>query len=274
MKLCYNTNGLRSISVIQAVKELKKAGYEGVELALHKEQLNPFTVKKSILDEIKDLIAETKIVPVIIATGCDNLLSNERFEPSLITSNGEGRNKRIELIKRTVDIAKYLGFPALNLASGIVREDNNPENAKENLMNGLMECLNYDKDFIIALEPEPNMFIEKTTEAIEIIEEINMPNLKLNLDLGHVYCCEEDYLEKVEKSIKHTYHMHIEDIKNRIHFHEIPGTGEIDFDSFFSICAESGYSGYFSVELYNHNDVWEQALDESKMFISNKLVTL
>lgn len=35
----------------------------------------------------------------------------------------------------------------------------------------------------------------------------------LNLDIGHVYCCEENPILFIRKSIPYTRHIHIEDIK-------------------------------------------------------------
>lgn len=271
MKLCYNSNGLRSISLLQAIEEVSKAGYQGIELSLHDNHFHPFITTEDYILEIKNAIESNNIEPVIIATGCDNLLSKDRFEPSLITQDKTGRETRIDLLFKTIGIAKILGCPAINFASGFLKNDNSPKTAKSNLIEGIKRCLEYSNDIILAIEPEPDMFIQTSDEAIEIIKEINHPNFKLNLDIGHVYCCEDQYLEKIEKALDYTYHIHIEDIKNKIHHHEIPGTGDIDFDSIISSCHKKAYQGFLSVELYHHSDVWQKALSESKEFILKKI---
>ena len=65
-----------------------------------------------------------------------------------------------------------------------------------------------------------------------------------------------------------TRHMHIEDIKGRVHHHEIPGEGDIDFDRVFSILHKANYAHYISVELHHHNDRWQSALSESLAFLN------
>jgi sugar phosphate isomerase/epimerase len=108
------------------------------------------------------------------------------------------------------------------------------------------------------------MLIETTSQAIALIKEVDSPNLRLNLDIGHVQCCEDNLLDSIAQAIPYTRHAHVEDIKGKIHHHEIPGEGDIDFRSVFQTLKESGYQHYLSVELYHHADVWERALSQSR----------
>lgn len=272
--LSYNTNGLRNMPIELAIKEVAKAGYDGIELSLHKNHLHPFTITQAQLDSIQYCIVESKIKVVDLATGCDNLLSDERFEPSLITPSEKGRRTRLELIKSSIEIAQYLEIPVVNFASGYKKDGLSVKTARNYLIEGIHECLGDAGNVVLAIEPEPDMFVQTTTEAISIIEEINSEKFKLNLDVGHVYCCEDDYLKKIEKSLPYTCHIHVEDIKNRIHHHEIPGTGEIDFKTIIELCIRNHYSKFLSVELYHHVDVWEQALKESRDYMLKIMQTI
>jgi sugar phosphate isomerase/epimerase len=74
---------------------------------------------------------------------------------------------------------------------------------------------------------------------------------------------EDDFLDAVRRSVPYTRHIHIEDIKQRVHFHLIPGEGDIDFASVFQILADEGYSHWVSVELYPHADRWQESLSRS-----------
>ena len=60
-------------------------------------------------------------------------------------------------------------------------------------------------------------------------------------------------------------------LTGKVHFHEIPGKGEIDFRECFSILIDNGYRGYGSVELYHHVDRWQEALSESLSYLSSQL---
>ena len=42
------------------------------------------------------------------------------------------------------------------------------------------------------VEPEPGLLIQHSHECIEFLTRVNHPNLKMNCDLGHFYCVDED----------------------------------------------------------------------------------
>ena len=268
-KLAYNANGLRNMNVIDAIKKVSTYQYDGIELSLHKSHLDPFNVTIDELKAIKVALQEYNLLASDIATGAADLLSDDEYEPSLINSNQEGRKKRIECIKKSIAIAEYLGINIVNISSGFKKEDISDEEAMEYLIVGIKECLQASNDIILAIEPEPGMFIGTTDSAIELIKRIGSDRLRLNLDIGHVVCCEEDYLQKIKSAIKYTVHIHIEDIKNRVHYHLIPGEGDIDLSSVLSLLKEEDYNGFVSVELYHHADVCDKALQNSYMFLKS-----
>ncbi|MCX7923167.1 MAG: sugar phosphate isomerase/epimerase [Clostridia bacterium] len=267
IKFSYNGNGLRNISIEDAIRNVALNGYDGIELSLLKNQLFPFTVNDKQLNSIKNVAADSGIKIACLATGGSDLLSDIPYEPSLITPDKEGRKKRIELLKRSIEIAKYLGSPVMNFASGFKNKEMAADDARKYFIEGVQILLDDCKELILAVEPEPDMFIGTTEAAISAIEEVNSPYFKLNLDIGHVYCSEDEYLNKIEKALDYTVHCHIEDIKNRIHHHQIPGTADIDFSSVFKILKAKGYNNFVSVELFHHADVWQQALSESIKYL-------
>ncbi|NJO92467.1 MAG: sugar phosphate isomerase/epimerase [Chloroflexia bacterium] len=274
IKLCYNTNGLRSMPLFNALDAVKEHGFEGVELSLHGSHLHPFNANADEIKSIKTKLEKTGLFPACIATGCDNLLSDVRFEPSLINFESDGRELRIKLLDKTISIAKELGFRIVNFASGFKDARATSKESNKYLVEGISRLLERHPDIILAIEPEPDMFIGTTTDAISLIDTIRHPNFKLNLDIGHVYCCEETILENIEKSIPYTVHTHIEDIKNHIHHHQIPGDGDIDFHKVLKLFVEAGYNGYISVELYHHADVWQDALSRSHRELTKVLADL
>jgi sugar phosphate isomerase/epimerase len=267
LKYSYNTNGLRNMSLIKAIEEIKHYGYGGVEISLHKTHLHPFNIKDGEVELIKKVLGENCITATNVATGCADLLSDKPYEPSIICSDKKGRETRLRLMTRTMEIASYLGIPVVTFATGFKSEDISDEKAYEYLQEGISHCLGKVKNVILALEPEPGMFIQKSTEAIRLIKEMGDDRLALNLDIGHVYCCEDEPVNAIEKSIMYDRHIHIEDIKDRIHYHQIPGEGDIDFQTIIGKLLRLDYRYYISVELYHHAEVWMQALSRSLKYL-------
>ncbi len=272
LKYCYNTNGLRTMPAQDAIRAVAYAGYEGVEISLHKVHLDPMNYVPTDIIAMGAAIRETGITPACLATGCADLLSEDPYEPCLISPSESAREQRVELIERCVPIAEELNIPVINFASGLIKPSVSHENAWAFLIKHCKQLLQHTStsDVIFAIEPEPDMFIETTTQAISLLDEINDPRMRLNLDVGHVYCCQDDFFSAVEAALPYTVHIHIEDIHNRVHHHEIPGTGDIDFPRLLRLIEKSGYTGYVSVELYHHAKMYQQALTQSLSYLQKQ----
>nr|VFJ46084.1 MAG: Sugar phosphate isomerase/epimerase [Candidatus Kentron sp. DK] len=261
--LSYNANGLRNMSTVSAVNVVAAAGYDGIEIALHAAHLHPHTATDTELRQVIEALDTTGLVPACLATGADDLLSDQRFEPSLISPDPAGRRQRIDVLKRAMEIALALGAPVLGFASGPLRPELSRDLAWGHLVAGVRECLDSANGLLLAIEPEPGFLVSTTVDAISLIEEVGSPGLVMNMDIGHVYVTEDDFTDAVARGARYSRHIHIEDIKNRVHSHEVPGDGDIPFSEVFRILRKEAYDGYLSVELYNKTD-WRDALTRSR----------
>ena len=278
-RLSFNTNGLLNLSLERAIEEVSKAGYEGIEISLDSAHLHPYDVTKERLRELKELIARLEIEPVSLASGGLFLLSDVPQEPSLISADAEGRKKRIDYICASLEIANYLSLPVLNFTSGILNRDFEHDNvsaeeARQMLIEGVRVCLKNAGDVIMAIEPEATLhshFIETTSQAIPIIQEINSPQFRLTIDIAHVKAFESDLLRCTAEALPYTRHIQIADTKGRVHYHDIPGEGDIDFPALFEVLREGGYEHYLSLELYWHTYDWERALYQSREHLLEKM---
>ena len=275
--LSYNTNGLVNLSLERAIEEVSKAGYEGIEISLHPNHLLPFDVCRERLDQLKDLFAKLGVKPVSLATGHIHLLGDVAFEPSLISPDEQGRRKRIELMKAALDIANYLSIPCVNFVSGIRQEGVMEEEAAQMLQEGVRACLKDAGQATLVIEPDPlieplpPMFIHTVSQAISVIKQVNSPQFKLNLEIAHLECVEGDVSKHAATALPYTRHIHIADIKGRVHHHEIPGEGDIDFRALFQVLKKGNYAHYLSVELYWHIDDWERALYQAREYLLEQM---
>jgi len=264
-RLSYNANGLRTLGIREAVREVSKAGYDGIELSLSPHHIDVFSITRPEAEQLGSFIRDCGISACCLATGYDTLLSSERFEPSLIHPTKSGRQSRLDVLSRSIDLAVWLGVPVINFGSGFLKPDVTAPVAWEYLLDGVSHCLDHAAGAVtLAIEPEPGFFIETNRQAAELIRQAGSANFRLNQDIGHANVCEDDYLTSIAEALPITAHMHIEDIRNRVHRHEIPGDGDIDFTAISRILTEGGYEGFVSVELYNHADVYETALRRSR----------
>jgi sugar phosphate isomerase/epimerase len=268
LKISYNANGLRGIPLAEAIGEVAAAGYDGIELSLHPNHLDPFALTPRDLGAIGARLRDSGLEPACLATGADNLLSNIPFEPSLIHPDPAGRSRRIDLIKRSIDLARRLGITVVNFASGILREGISRVAAWGQLVEGIRECLERcGDDVLLAIEPEVGFLVEANVQALTLLSVVSDPRLRINQDVGHENVYEARYLDSIRLALPSTRHMHVEDIKARRHYHEIPGEGDIDFPALIRALLAQSYPHYISVELYNHADVYKDALRKSLAYL-------
>jgi sugar phosphate isomerase/epimerase len=267
MKYSFNSTTLRNMDLFEALAQIQASGYDGVELMLNESHLHPLRAAPARVAEIKDFCSALGLPIVCVSAGGDRLLSDLPYRPSLIEPDEKGRRERIELLKRSVEITRTLGAPVLNFNSGMLPDGLSPAAARDLLVQGIGELLAMKAELVLVMEPEPNFFIGSTADALALIEEIGDSTFRLNLDIGHVNCSEDDCYGAIERALPFTRHIHIEDIKQRVHDHEIPGEGDIDFRRVFSLLKGANYSYYVSVELHHHDGVWQRALGESLAYL-------
>jgi sugar phosphate isomerase/epimerase len=98
----------------------------------------------------------------------------------------------------------------------------------------LFEALNrYESDYPHTLE-----------QAVEIIERMHAPNLRLLADTYHMNIEEADMHESLRRASAHLGHVHLVD-SNR----QAPGHGHCDLRGVVQTLAEIGYKGYLSFEV-------------------------
>jgi hydroxypyruvate isomerase len=265
IRLAYNANGLRKLPLERAIQEVADAGYQGIELSLHPNHIDPFDFTPADARRVRTVLDRAGVEACCLATGADNLLSEERFEPSLIHPTAEGRARRQDLLERSIRIAAWLGVPFINFATGKRKPEVDPEQARHWLTDAVVELVDkVDSDLVLAMEPEPEFYLETNAQVAGLVAKIDSPHFALAQDLGHCRVVEERYLESVAEHLPITGIIQVEDIKGRRHYHEIPGDGDIDFGAFLQILDRGDYDGYVSVELYNHVDNYTEALRRSR----------
>ncbi|EPH06169.1 hypothetical protein HMPREF1531_00818 [Propionibacterium sp. oral taxon 192 str. F0372] len=272
IQLAYNLNGLRSMPLNEACTRVADVGFAGVELSLHPSHLDPFSCRTRDLVELRRVAGDLGLKIPSLAAGADNLLSSQRFEPSLVSPSADGRRQRLELLRRAIVIAEELQIPNLNFATGILNPEISRSVAFEWLMEGLGQLLELSETVTLIMEPEPGFFLQRNAEVADLIEEIGHPRFRLAQDLGHTRVVDNDYLSSVREYLDVSPVIQVEDIKGRVHNHEIPGDGDIDWTAFADLLADAGWSGWLSVELYNQEDRLDDALRRSFEILQSVVV--
>lgn len=270
MKLSFSTNAFVRHSVFEAVERIASCGYDGVEILADNPHLYADTVTDSNLQRLRELVHRTGIhVANINANTAVGYYGRDfwepLFEPSLANPDPLKRAWRVSYSKKCIDLAVALGAPCVSLTSGRMVPGISPETSMVLLQDSLSEVLDYatEKEILVGIEYEPGLLVENSVELAALMESMGAPHLGANLDLGHSHVLGEDPDEVVARLAPRIFHIHLEDIRSRKHYHLIPGDGDMDFNAIFSALQRSSYEGFLTVELYTYPHQPEEAAERS-----------
>jgi len=273
MKLGYNTNGLASHRLEDAIELIAEIGYQSVAITVDHHALDPFSTQLAReIEKIRALLDRHRLISVV-ETGARFLLNpRHKHEPTLLSPDDDQRKIRIDFLKRCVDIAAELQAEAVSFFSGIQHAQIAREQGFQRLADGCRELIAHAerKNVKLAFEPEPGMFIETFGQFAQLLERIDAPHFGLTVDIGHVHCVEEGSIAGHLRSwTGRIFNVHIEDMCRGVHEHLRFGEGEIDFAPVLAALDEIGYTGPVNVELSRHSHMAPEVMRESFDFLSN-----
>ena len=272
MKTGFSTNAFTKFSLLETIEIISDVGYDGLEivadtphafLPLSNEKLKQI---KSSLENRKLLVSNIN-ANTVLGWNLENG-NDEKFEPSLSNKNETLRKWRVGYTKKAIEVAAELSAPSVCITSGI-KNTEIFENEMTQINKSLSEILEFAEknSILICMEYEPGLLIEKSYDVFEVSK--NFKNLGLNLDTCHVEVSNEDFSKVIHKFKDKIFHTHISDCKNSIHYHLIPGYGEIDFVKIYSNLKEINYDGFLTAELYTYAEKPREAASETFIFLNN-----
>lgn len=271
---------LRLYPLDLALKLIKEAGYDGVELwggqyhgyvwDLVEEQDGEFRLDRSRVQAIRQLCdhhglaiagytPEQLIYPI-------NILVDQvpPFDGSAL------REKSRRNLELCIDIAEELGTKRMALIAPmwqwIAEGDGYRRPTRKEVLSAAVSEVAHFVDYAAARDTtilfEPLVYhdsngIATFEEAAMIFDQIDSPNLQIMLDFGHIAvtakregCDPVDYLEAhLDRFGDRVGHIHVDDNNFETDAHLAPGTGSIDLQGMTDAVVASGYSGWMSVEL-------------------------
>ena len=257
MLLGYNTNGFAHHRLDDALSILAEVGCGSVALTLDHHALNPLEVDWQDQAERIRANLERLRLRCVVETGARFLLDPRRkHQPTLVSADAGQRERRVDFLRRAVDVARVLGADAVSFWSGTPLDDPGEEALWARLIEGCGQLCDHAtaQDVRLAFEPEPGMFVDTMPRYAEFRRRLGRAELGLTLDVGHLHCQGEtpiaDHLRTWREVL---WNVHIEDMRRGVHDHLMFGEGEIDFPPVLAALEEIGYTGGVHVELSRHS---------------------
>lgn len=254
LKLAYNTNGLQSHRLEDALDLLADAGYAGVSLTLDHMHLDPLTATPVEVARVARAL-RSRGLACGVETGARYLLDPKRkHRPTLVEADALGRARRLDALFRSVEVAAELGAGTLTLASG-PRDASVPEETAYAFLQDALERLHEkasEAKVVLALEPEPG-HLPATLAGWQRIR-ARVP-VALALDVTHlsVEAPEPSPAEAVRAFADDLAVVHLADCPRGVHDHRPLGEGDLDLGALLGALGEIGFPGLVSVELSRHS---------------------
>lgn len=266
-RLAFSTNAFKKTPLLDAIRTIGELGYAGCEIMADQPHFTPSELTSAEVERMADAIAAAglRVSNVNAFTGffaADGGPNGDTYHPTWLEDDAARRGVRIAHTLSSLRLAGAIGARTVSLQPGgpTIGTELSREEAGYRFAEGIKAVLPTARelDLVLAIEPEPGLYIQTTSEYRTWKKEFfgDLPEalrerVKMNFDVGHAFCVDEDPATVAREMAGEYAHVHLEDIADtRVHQHLVPGEGAIDFAALFNALEEVGYGGWVTVELY------------------------
>ena len=214
------------------IRAAKAAGLDGIEF---------WQWSNKDLDAVKAALDETELP-----------IAGILCEPIAKITDPDAHPLFLEGVRASLSAAIKLGAPVMIAQSG----DDRPGVPREAQHAALVRVLKEAADIIkgsgvvLALEPlndrvdHPGYYLTSTVEGLDIVDEVDRPEIKLLYDIYHSAMMGEHIEDVLEGRLDRVVHVHLADTQGRGE----PGSGTMDWQARLDWLADHGYSGFVGLE--------------------------
>ncbi len=197
--------------------------------------------------ELKAQLGQNRLTQVLFNLPAGKWEEGERG----IAANPERIEEFRAGVAKAVEYALALGVGRLNCMSGKRISGYDEDKQWSTLVGNVRYAATVLQEKGLRLMVEPinhfdihGFFLNRTEQALKLIDDVGMQNVFLQYDVYHAQREEGDLAATLRKHIDKIGHIQIADNPGR---HQ-PGTGEINFPFIFKEIDASGYRGYVGLE--------------------------
>ncbi len=154
-------------------------------------------------------------------------------------------------VERAIGYAQALGVPQLNCLAGKAPAGVDAATLRRTFVENLRHAAARlgDAGLRLLIEPInpfdiPGFYLNRTDQAIAILDEVGAPNAFVQYDIYHAQRVEGELAATLQKHLPRIAHVQLADNPGR----NEPGTGEINYPFLFAHLDRIGYTGWVGCE--------------------------
>lgn len=256
MTIALHTDLFRSYTLEKALGFISSAGFKAIELNAIPYWSPHVDFSKASEDELnraKEIIKQKEIEVIAISANTE-----------LAVLSKSERKRAVDYCKKAMRFGAGLGSPVIctYFSGNTLLSSSRQRNA---LRDSLLELAQVAEETgcKIAIEHHHGNFVNTTSQALDIIAELNLPQVGFLFCLPHIVTyCKEDWRWALKLSKDYIYHVHIADtpVSLQDHKHLLPNNGEVDIQGFVQALEDIGYKGSCALQIYSEDaDPFESA---------------
>ena len=269
LRFAYNTNGAANHRLDDALSLIADSGYDGVALTLDHHHHDPFATDWAAASERLAARLRRLKLHSVIETGARYLLDpRDKHEPTMVTADAAGRDRRVAFLQRAIDIAAILGSETISFWAGIPKPDVDYAQARQWLDDGLACVCDYaaTHSVDVSFEPEPGMLIETVAGYAALAE--RHPTLRLALDTGHCIVTQDiEPPEAVRRYAAQLGTVAVEDMRRGEHIHLPFGEGDMDIGAVLAALRDIDFDRLVCVELSRESPRAHAAIPQALAYL-------
>ena len=276
----YNTNGFAHHRPHEALAVLADLGYEGAAITPDVGPLDPLAPNGDAVEALRAAADQLGLI-LDLETGARFVLDPRRKHfPSLLEESADDRQRRVDYLLASLELAATLGARTLSLwagrapcgAKGDCPPGPDNEQRRELLWTRLVDGLRpvlaraAELGVRVGFEPEPGMFVERPAgyDALRARLGADAEALGLTLDVGHCVCTGDVPVEEVIASrADQLVAVQLDDMRAGDHTHLMFGEGELALQSTLAALCSAGFDGLAAVELSRESHRAPEAAEQA-----------
>jgi len=278
MKIGCGTVCFRKYSLEEALRMIKKGGYEYIEIQATAPFCPHIDVDKDSPEDFKKLVKSFGFRGVTALWSSHGAIISDSLS--------------VEYGKKCIKWAKEANIPVVNMGDGFKLEEMSKENAFEILRERLLQILEIAEKNQIYLAIEPHGTFSLTPEGLSSIMSISTTKwLGINYDTANIHRAtyietkngtyewkvagkKQDEVAALKEVIRKVVHVHVKDVKGSSSV--TLGTGEVNMKGCLKVLKEEGYEGAISLETEGEEEgeAAQELIEDSKTFLVATLENL
>ncbi|HEY3345410.1 MAG TPA: sugar phosphate isomerase/epimerase family protein [Anaerolineaceae bacterium] len=248
MKLSTATSVFVNYAIEDALEEIIRAGFDGVDIWCGRPHLYRQDYPPAALQALRRRLAHSHLAPVSF------LPAFFRYPFSLSSPKEVIRQESISYMRDTIDNACALGAEyVLVVPSGNLHGQSIPE-SRAWFVDSLAQVCRYaeTQEMKLGIEvvyPALSGYMNTTAQAREVIREIDSPSLGIVLDAGHINLSGEDMEGAIRSAGDLLFQVHVNDNDGVHQQNNIPGEGCFDFERLIRLLHANHFDGYLTLEI-------------------------